>query len=92
VLDTQFDPLVNQTFEPLVGHGLTAHLLYVFQSLRDLRHFPGRLRFVPVEQAFRRRWKLVIVTASFGLGGAGRCENRSFAKKNPALFIPDEGE
>src|ERR1035437_7722946 len=43
VLDTKVDPLVNQTFEPLVGHGLTAHLLYVFLAdvLRAAFHLTG---------------------------------------------------
>ena len=51
MLDTQVDPLVNQTFEPLVGRGLAAHLLsVVLFRVADLWWRPAGIlvRFVVV--------------------------------------------
>ena len=43
MIDTQVDPLVNQTFEPLVDHGLTANLFHPFLAdvLRAALHPTG---------------------------------------------------
>jgi len=43
VLDTQVDPLVHQTFEPLVGHDLAAKLRHPFPAdvLRAALHPAG---------------------------------------------------
>ena len=49
VLDTQVEPLVNQTFEPLVGHDLAAKLLHPFSAdvLRAALH-PAGIADLPV--------------------------------------------
>src|ERR1019366_2228920 len=49
VLDTQVDPLVNQTFEPLVIHRLAANILHAFLAdvLRAALH-PAGIADLPV--------------------------------------------
>ena len=42
MLDTQVDPLVNQTLEPLAGNGLAANLLHPVPATPPPPHRPRR--------------------------------------------------